>query len=90
MMTIAQREDLIHARYALDRAVNVLIGGADIVLATPLEKAIWSCIDAINLEIPEDKPTEWSDLAAERAAEIKALKEQIGTLQAKIILEARG
>jgi len=54
-MTSQQREALIHARYALDRAVSVIIGGDDIVLSTELEDAIWSCIDAIDAEIPEAK-----------------------------------
>lgn len=77
-MTLEQREALKHARYALDRAVGMIVGGEDIILSDPLEKAIWACIDAINEEIPEDKPTEWSDLAAERLTEIRALKKELG------------
>lgn len=89
-MTQAQREALIIARYALDRVVSVIVGTKDeICISDTLEMALWTLRDAIDEEIPEDKPTEWSDLAAERAAEIRALKAQIGTLQAKIILEAK-
>jgi hypothetical protein len=57
-MTSQQREALIHARYALDRTVSVIVGGDDIVLSTELERAIWLCIDAINAEIPEDNPAD--------------------------------
>lgn len=83
-MTPQQREALIHARYSLDRVVAVIVGDNDIVLSVALEKAIWNCIDAINDEIPEDKPTYWSDLASERLAEIRQLKNEIIGYQSTI------